>query len=137
MRVVTHPALLLTVAGLSFFVLFGTAASGANLGNAEYPLQVIAVKTNPNRPKAGQLFIAMAAIVNQETAEPVAGELSCPARIGRKGVRVAFKRLDTGVAGCAWTIPGKTGGKRLVASILVESDEGYEAKVPFSRVIRR
>lgn len=137
MRVATHPALLIAVAGLSFFALIGTAASGANLGKTQYPLQVIAVKTNPNRPKAGQLFIAMAAIVNQETGEPASGELYCPARIGRKGVRVAFKKLDTGVAGCAWTVPGKTGGKRLVASILVETDEGYEAKVPLLKVIRR
>lgn len=137
MRVVTHPALLITVAGISFFALFGTAASGANLGRAEYPLKVIAVDTTPKRPKAGQLFIALAAVINEETSEPVSGELRCPARIGRRGIRVLFKRLDTGVAGCGWTIPAKSRGKRFVASIIVTSDEGYEATVPFSKVIRR
>jgi len=141
MRISLRPVVLTTVVGVSLAALSVSVASGANPQRqeraADYPLLVVAFHTTPKRPKAGQPFLALAAILNQETGEPVSGSLQCRGRIGRRGVRATFKRLDTGVAGCGWTIPAGTGGKRFRGSIVVNSDDGYQASVPFSRAIRR
>jgi len=130
-----------SAATASLVALSAAAALGANPSrqsrSTEYPLRVIAFETTPKRPKAGKPFVAVAAIVNEETAEPISGDIRCPARIGRRGIRILFKDLDMGVAGCSWRIPAGAGGKRFAASIEVTSDDGYAASVPFSRVIRR
>ena len=127
---------IVSVVVLSCAVALGADPSRANRA-AEYPLKVIAFDTTPKRPKAGKPFLALAAILNEETAEPVSGVIRCRARVGSRGIRVMFKELDTGVAGCSWRVPAGTGGNRFVASIEVTSDEGYEATVPFSKPIRR
>src|SRR6266545_4551607 len=98
---------------------------------------VAAGQTDPKRPKAGKPFTAMIGIVNQETQDLVqSGTVRCPARIGRRGVRVARKLFvdGTGIAACTWVIPAKA-GKRLIARVEVTSDEGF-VKASFSKVIR-
>ena len=110
--------------------------------SAEYPLVVVAFETTPKRPKAGKQFIALAAILNEQTGAPASGEIRCPAKIRGKSVRVQFKDFDMGVAGCSWVVPARTGGKRFVGSlevVVTDDDDGstYKASIPFSKVIRR
>ena len=120
-----------------------SVASGAGSGNrparaSEYPLLVVAVKTDPKRPKAGKPFTALIGILNQDTGEPVqSGQVSCPARIGHRGVRMMDKAFvdGTGIAGCTWMIPARSGRKHMVAKVEVYSDEGT-VRSQFLRVVR-
>ena len=74
-----------------------SVAAGAGSANrparvSEYPLAVIAVQTDPKRPKAGKPFTALIGIINQDTGEPVqSGDVSCPARVGHRGLRMMNK----------------------------------------------
>jgi len=127
----------IVAAGLVSYATPGASAPGRRARATDYPLQVVAVQTDPKRPKAGKPFTAMIGIVNQETQDLVqSGTVSCPARIGRRGVRVARKLFvdGTGIAACTWVIPAKA-GKRLIARVEVTSDEGF-VKASFSKVIR-
>ena len=119
-----------------------SVASGAGSANrparvSEYPLLVVVTKSDPKRPKAGKPFTALIGILNQETGEPVqTGEVACPARIGRRGLRMLDKDFidGAGVAGCTWMIPARSGRKRMVAKVEVYSDEGT-VRSQFLRVI--
>jgi len=134
---------LAVAAGIVAIGLVSSATPGASSPQrrdraSEYPLQVIAVSTDPRRPKAGKRFTALIGIVNQETGDLVqSGDVACPARIGNHGIRVRDKAFvdGTGIAGCTWAIPAKAGGKRLRARVEVYSDEGT-VRVPLSRAIR-
>jgi hypothetical protein len=132
-------------AGALLVVLSGSALaadSARPASTAEYPLVVVAFETTPKRPKAGKQFIALAAILNEQTGAPASGEIRCPAKVRGKSVRVQFKDFEMGVAGCSWVVPARTGGKRFVGSIEVVVTDDYDsstytASVPFSKVIRR
>jgi hypothetical protein len=132
-------------AGGLLVVLSGSALaadSARPASSAEYPLVVVAFDTTPKRPKAGKQFIALAAIMNEQTGSPVSGAIRCPAKIRGKGVRVQFKDFEMGVAGCSWVVPARTGGKRFVGSIEVVVTDDYDgstysASIPFTKVIRR
>jgi hypothetical protein len=104
----------------------------------EYPLSVIVTQTDPKRPKAGKPFTAFIGVINQDTGEPVqSGNVACPARIGARGVRKTDKGFvdGTGIAVCEWAIPRKAGGKHLVATVELYSDEGT-VRSRFKRVVR-
>jgi hypothetical protein len=126
-------------AGLISYVTPGASAPDRRARATEYPLQIIVVETEPKRPKAGKPFTAIIGILNEETAAPVqSGEVTCPARIGARGVRVVEKSFidGVGIAGCTWRMPAKAGGKRLLARVEVYSDEGSVTS-RISKVIRR
>lgn len=129
----------IVAAGLISYVTPGASAPDRQARATEYPLQVIIVETEPKRPKAGKPFTALIGIVNEETFAPLqSGDVTCPARIGGRGVRVIDKSFidGAGIASCTWMIRAKAGGKRLVARVEVYSDEGSVTS-RISRVIRR
>ena len=136
----------LVASALAALVAAGLAsvASGASSANrqparaSEYPLSVVVTKTSPRRPKAGEPFIAMIGIVNQETGDVVqSGDVACPARIGHRGVRMLHKEFadGQGIAFCMWAIPARSGRKHMVAKVEVYSDEGT-VRSQFLRVVR-
>lgn len=126
-------------AALVVFVVPGIGASDRPQRANEYPLAVVVTKTIPKRPKAGKPFTAMIGVFNQETNDIVhSAQVACPARIGHRGLRMTDKAFiaDTGIAGCTWAIPSKAGGKSMVATVEVYSDEGT-VRSRFLRVVRR
>ncbi len=129
----------IVTAGLAASATPGAGAPGRQDRADEYPLAVVAVQTDPKRPKAGKPFTAMIGIVNQDTQEVVqSGDVACPAQIGHHGIRRVDKGFvtGTGIAMCTWAIPAKAGGKHLVAKVEVYSDEGT-VRSRFLRVVRR
>ena len=120
-----------------------SVASGAGSANrparvSEYPLMVVVTKTDPKRPQAGKPFTALIGILNQDTGEPVqTGDVACPARVGHRGLRMMNKDFmeGSGIAGCTWMIPARSGRKHMVAKVEVYSDEGT-VRSQFLRVIR-
>ena len=117
----------IVAAGLISYTTPGASAPDRRARATEYPLQVIVVKSDPKRPKAGKPFTAMIGIVNQETGYVMqSGDVACPARIGGHGVRMTDKAFidGAGIAVCTWAIPAKAGGKRMVAKVEVSSEEG-------------
>jgi hypothetical protein len=81
----------------------------------------------------------MIGVFNQETNDIVhSAQVACPARIGHRGLRMTDKVFvpDTGIGGCTWAIPSKAGGKSMVATVEVYSDEGT-VRSRFLRVVRR
>ncbi|HMJ00696.1 MAG TPA: hypothetical protein VK488_12735 [Gaiellaceae bacterium] len=129
----------IVAAGLAAYATPGVGAPDRHARGAEYPLSVIAVQTEPQRPKAGKPFTAMIGIVNEETGGVVqSGDVTCPARIGQHAARVIDKGFidGGGIAMCTWMVPRKAGGKRMVAKVEVYSDEGT-VRSRFLRVVRR
>ena len=125
--------------GLTAYATPGVGAPNRHARGAEYPLSVIVVQTDPQRPKAGKPFTAMIGIVNEETGGVVqSGDVTCPARIGQRAARVTDKGFidGAGIAMCTWMVPRKAGGKRMVAKVEVYSDEGT-VRSRFVRVVRR
>jgi len=126
-------------AALVVFVAPGAGAPGRRHRPNEYPLAVVVTKTFPKRPRAGKPFTAMVGVFNQDTNDVVhSAHVACPARIGHRGLRMTDKAFvrNTGIAGCTWAIPTKAGGKGLVATVEVYSDEGT-VRSRFLRVVRR
>ena len=125
-------------AALVMYVAPGASAPDRRVRANEYPLAVIAASTVPRRPKAGKAFTAEIKIVNQETNELLEwGEVACPARIGHRGLRPSLIMfvIGRGIARCIWTIPAKTGGKRMEAKVAVQSEQGT-VRSRFLRVVR-
>src|SRR2546428_1027128 len=88
----------IVAAGLVSFATPGASSPQRHERASEYPLQVIAVQTDPRRPKAGKRFTVLIGIVNQETGDVVqSGNVACPARIGSHGIRVKDKAFVDGV----------------------------------------
>jgi hypothetical protein len=140
-RIVGSAALLAMTAACALLVAGSKAAVPTRpAGASEYPLTIVVFETDPQRPKAGQLFTAGAGIMDEETGEPLdSGTVHCRARIGSRRVHLVRKVFvaGSGLAFCAWRIPAQTGGKRLYGRIEVYSyDYGVSVTKKFSRVIR-
>src|SRR5215475_10531210 len=126
-------------AALVVFVAPGAGAPDRRERAHEYPLSVVVTKTVPHRPKAGQPFTALIGVFNQDTQDVVhSAHVNCPARLGHRGLRMTKKAFlpGTGIAGCTWAIPSRAGGKSMVATVEVYSDEGT-VRSRFLRVVGR
>jgi len=131
----------MTAAALAGAALVVYVAPGAGAPDRahEYPLEVVVTKTIPHRPKAGQPFTALIGVFNQDTQDIVhSAHVTCPARMGHRGLRMTRKAFipGTGIAGCTWAIPPRAGGKGMVATVEVFSDEGT-VRSRFVRVVHR
>ena len=126
-------------ASASLAAASGQNARGGPLKVSEWPLTIVAFATDPTRPKAGGLLTAAMGIMDETTGEPLdAGEVHCRGRIGSRLVHLVRKQFvdGTGVAGCIWKIPPRTGGKRFHGRMTVIASDGTQVTKKFSRVIR-
>ncbi len=98
----------------------------------QFSLGVAGFSVGPTPAKAGSSFSAGLALIQSDTAGPVAGgAVTCKATIGGAAVPVKAKRLRNGVAACVWSLPKSAAGKQIKGSIAVTT-KGVTASKSFT-----
>ena len=97
----------------------------------QFSLAVAGFSVGPTPAKAGKSFSAGLALIQSDTAAPLAaGTVTCKATIGGAAVPVKAKRLRNGVAACVWSLPRGASGKQLKGSVSVTT-KGVSASRSF------
>ncbi len=71
--------------------------------------------------RAGRLFSVRLRVVTLSGAAVAAPAVRCAARVGKTALRPVSKRWRSGLATCTWRLPRTAKGKRLQASVRVDS----------------
>lgn len=92
--------------------------------------------SSPAPARAGRLF-SVRLRVSTTTGSPVEGAVvRCAARVGKASLRPVAKRWRPGLATCTWRLPRTAKGKRLQASVRVDS-KGRTLTRRLTRAVKR